>query len=56
MQNTEKAALEEQIRELERCWLTEKEHHRYWHAVATAALSVLAFETVFLIGLAFIAR
>lgn len=56
MQNTEKTALKEQIRELERCWLAEKDHHRYWHAVATVALSMLAFETTLLIGLAFIVR
>lgn len=56
MQNTEKAAPEERIRELERRWLAEKIHHGYWHAVATVALSMLAFETVLLIGLAFIVR
>lgn len=56
MQNAEKAALENKLRELEKDLKAEKWHHRYWHAVATAVLSVLAFEIAFLIGMAFIAR
>ena len=56
MDHTEKAAFEEEIQELRRRWLAEKIHHHYWHTVATVALSMLAFETVLLIGLAFIVR
>ena len=56
MDHTEKAAFEEEIQELRRRWLAEKDHHRYWHAVATGVLSMLAFETALLIGLAFIVR
>lgn len=56
MQNAEKAALENKLRELQAKLDAEKWHHRYWHAVATATLSVLGFELAFLIGLAFVAR
>lgn len=42
MQNTEKAALEELIRELQMDLDAERDHHRYWHTVATVALSILA--------------
>ena len=42
MDHTEKAALEERIRELQTNLDAERAHHRYWHAVATVALSILA--------------
>ena len=42
MDHTEKAALEELIRELQMDLDAERDHHRYWHAVATVALSILA--------------
>lgn len=56
MDHTEKTALERKIRELQICLDAERDHHRYWHTVATVALSVLTYETVWLIALAFIIR